>query len=225
VFKRWNATKALHHVTCGLKQHMQVCSSKIGMPYRARYKVLLTMKMSKASSAANAKERIYLYLDEDNVQLANKIVVGPMNRKVVPASLASSVEIASGSDSFAAGGMIRTSLQPTIFECTLPHSCALSGGFEAEHEEEKTVKNSGSKLNAAIADMSHAHGLPFSLSESPRFQRMLRLAKLWGGRLLAVNFKEYHARILERLLQAGTFGLSLLGDGACEYACCGGSRA
>jgi hypothetical protein len=30
-----------------------------------------------------------------------------------------------------------------------------------------------------------------------------------------VNFKEYHDRILERLaLQAGTFGLSLLGDGA-----------
>jgi hypothetical protein len=24
VFKRWNATKALHHVTSGLKQHMKV---------------------------------------------------------------------------------------------------------------------------------------------------------------------------------------------------------
>jgi hypothetical protein len=39
VFKRWNATKALHHVTCGLNQHMKVCSAKIGMPYRAGYKV------------------------------------------------------------------------------------------------------------------------------------------------------------------------------------------
>jgi hypothetical protein len=38
--------------------------------------------------------------------------------------------------------------------------------------------------------------------------------KLVGGGLLAVNFKEYHARILERLaLQAETFGLSLIGDG------------
>jgi hypothetical protein len=177
VFKRWNATKALHHVTCGLKQHMKVCSAKIGMPYRARYKVLVTMKTSKASSVAKAKERIDLSLDEDNVQLANKILLGPRKRKAVPAMLASSVEIASGGDSFAAGGMVRTSLQPTLFECTPPHSFALSGRFDAEHEEEKTIKNSGSKLNAAIADMIHAHGLPFSLSESPRFQRMLRLAK------------------------------------------------
>jgi hypothetical protein len=118
-------------------------------------------------------------------------------------------------------------LRQTLFECTPPHSFALSGRFDADHEEEKTVKNSGSKLNAAIADIIHDHGLPFSLSESPCFERMLRLAKfappgyeppnrkLVGGRLLAVNFKEYHDRILERLaLQAGFFGLSLLGDGA-----------
>jgi hypothetical protein len=50
---------------------MQVCSDKIGMPYRARYKVLLAMKMSKASSVAKAKERIELSLDEDNVQLSD----------------------------------------------------------------------------------------------------------------------------------------------------------
>jgi hypothetical protein len=61
------------------------------MPYRARCKVMLTMKMSKASSAAKAKERIDLSLDEDNVQLANKILLGPRKRKAVPASLDSSV--------------------------------------------------------------------------------------------------------------------------------------
>jgi hypothetical protein len=66
---------------------------------------MLTMKMSKASSVAKSKERIDMSLDEDNVQLANKILLGPRKRKAVPASLASSVEIASGGDSFAAGGM------------------------------------------------------------------------------------------------------------------------
>jgi hypothetical protein len=100
-----------------------------------------------------------------------------MKRKAVPVSLAAYVESESGRDSFTSGGMIRTSLPPTLFECTPPHSFALRGGFEAEHEEEKVVKNSGAKLNAAIADMIHAHSLPFSLLESPRFQRMLRLAK------------------------------------------------
>jgi hypothetical protein len=120
VFKRWNATKALHHVTCGIKQHMKVCSAKIGMSYRARYKVMLVMKMSKASSAAKAKERIDLSLDEDNVQLANKILLGPRKRKPIPASLAVSIESASGGDSFASGGMVRTGLQPTLFGCTPP---------------------------------------------------------------------------------------------------------
>jgi hypothetical protein len=177
VFKRLNATKVLHHVTCGLKQHMKVCSAKIGMPYRAHYKVLLAMKMSHANSAAKAKERIDLSLDEDSVQFANKMSLVSRKRKAVPASLAASVESASGGDSFAAGGMVCTSLQPTLFECTPLHSFELSGGFEAEHEEEKVVKNSGANLNAAIADMIHAHGLPFSFWESPRFQRMLRLAK------------------------------------------------
>jgi hypothetical protein len=141
VFKRWNATKVLHHVACGIKQHMKVCSAKIGMPYRARYKVLLTMNMPKASSEAKAKEHVDLSLDEDNVQLANKISWGPRKRKAVPASLVASVECASGVDSFAAGGMVCTSLQPTLFECTPPHSFALCGGFEAEHEEEKIFKN------------------------------------------------------------------------------------
>jgi hypothetical protein len=125
---------------------------------------------------AKAKERIDLSLDEDNVQLANKILLGPRKRKAVPAMLASSIEIESGGDSFAAGGMVRTSLHTTLFECTPPHSFPLSGRFDAEHEEEKTINNSGSKINAAIADIIHAHGLPFSLSEPPRFQRMLRLA-------------------------------------------------
>jgi Flp pilus assembly secretin CpaC len=65
---------------------------------------------------AKAKERIDLSLSEDNVQLANKILSGPRKRKAVPAMLDSSVKIASGGDSFSAGGMVRTSLQPTIFE-------------------------------------------------------------------------------------------------------------
>jgi hypothetical protein len=76
--------------------------------------------------------------------------------------------------------------------------------------------------------MIHVNGMPFSLSESPRFHHMLLLTKfappgyelpnrklVGGGRLLAMNFKEYHGRVLERLaLQANNFGLSLLDVGA-----------
>jgi hypothetical protein len=45
--------------------------------------------------------------------------------------------------------------------------------------------------------------------------RLYARFSLVGGRLLAGNLKEYHDHILERLaFQAGTFGFSLLGDGA-----------
>jgi hypothetical protein len=153
--------------------------------------------------------------------------LGPRKRKAVPSRLEASIASAIDSDSFASGGMLSTSLHPTLFECTPTHLFVLGGGFEEEQEEEKGVKNSAAKLNAAIADIIRADGLPFSLLQSPQFHSMLCLAKfalpgyeppkreLGGGQLLAVNFKEYTGRVLERLaLQAENFGVSLLGDGA-----------
>jgi hypothetical protein len=44
-----------------------------------------------------------------------------------------------------------------------------------KHEEK--VGNSSVRINAAIADRVHAHGLPFILSETARFHHVIRLAK------------------------------------------------
>ena len=83
-------------------------------------------------------------------------------------------------------------------------------------------------LNYAIADMIHAHGLPFILSDSPRLKLILKLARTVGtfyvptsrktvsGSLLKANFNKIQHDGRKELLNesAGIFGISIMGDGA-----------
>jgi hypothetical protein len=83
-------------------------------------------------------------------------------------------------------------------------------------------------LNYAIADMIHSHGLPFSLSDSPRLKLVLKLAKTVStlyvppsrntvsGSLLKANFNKIQHDGRKELLNetAGIFGISIMGDGA-----------
>jgi hypothetical protein len=93
-------------------------------------------------------------------------------------------------------------------------------------EGEDKVGNPAARLNAAIADIVHAHGLPFTLSENGRFRRVIRLTKfappnyeppkrkLVDGRLLTANHEDSMHHMYDQLaLQADTFGCCLLGDG------------
>jgi hypothetical protein len=88
------------------------------------------------------------------------------------------------------------------------------------------VGNSAVRLNTAIVNLVHAHGLPFLLSETAFFCCIIRLAKfappkyehpkrkLVGSRILTANHKEYmHHIMYDQLdLQADTFGVCLLWD-------------
>ena len=84
-----------------------------------------------------------------------------------------------------------------------------------------------SELTAAVADMIHSVGLPFSLSKDPKFRRFIKLAcnvgsnfittsrQRIGNELLKLNYRLYIKRTKEVLLnQAETHGLTLYGDGA-----------
>jgi hypothetical protein len=99
-------------------------------------------------------------------------------------------------------------------------------------EDEEKFGNSTARHDAAIADLIHVHGLPFNLSETVRFFRVIQLAKcappsyeppkrkLVAGRLLTANHEEYMRRMYDQLdLQADNFGLCLLGDGATVKSC------
>jgi hypothetical protein len=72
-FRVWNANKALHRVTVSLKPNMGVCTAKIALPYNARYQFLLDMRSKKVAVAAQSKDNIDNDLDEENIDLANKI--------------------------------------------------------------------------------------------------------------------------------------------------------
>lgn len=84
-----------------------------------------------------------------------------------------------------------------------------------------------STLTAAVADMIHSMGLPFSLSTDPKFRRVIKLARnvgsgyltptrqRIGSDLLKLNYDMYIFNTKESLLhQAETYGLTLYGDGA-----------
>jgi hypothetical protein len=82
-------------------------------------------------------------------------------------------------------------------------------------------------LTSAVADMIHSVGLPFSLSEDPKFRRVIKLARNVGSNfitpsrqrigdeLLKLNYNIYVKQTKKVLLnQAETHGLTLYGDGA-----------
>jgi hypothetical protein len=88
-------------------------------------------------------------------------------------------------------------------------------------------KKAEEALTTAIADFVHSCGLKFNIPEEPTFQVMIALAKhvpttykcpprkRVGGELLQIMYEDLHARNSEQLKQfAGTYGLTLYGDGA-----------
>jgi hypothetical protein len=97
-----------------------------------------------------------------------------------------------------------------------------------ENSMQSDIRHSNnSRLTMAIADCIHSDGLPFRFGESPRFHKILRLARTVGndytppnrnhvaGRLLNLNYEcccnENKAALLA---EAATFGLQFVGDGA-----------
>jgi len=87
--------------------------------------------------------------------------------------------------------------------------------------------NNHVQLDMAIADMIHAHGLPFLLAESPRLKNVIRLARHCrkdyslpsrtsvGGSLLDKNYDVYEKSMYDSLNKSQSqYGLSILGDGA-----------
>jgi hypothetical protein len=109
-----------------------------------------------------------------------------------------------------------------LFDCA--PTILSNGGLVGQDD---AVGNAAAKLNAAIAALIHAEVLKFHLSETSRFQYVIRLAKfappdyeppkckLIGGGLLNLNQDEYIHHTMERIsLKQDDFGLSLMGDEA-----------
>jgi hypothetical protein len=87
--------------------------------------------------------------------------------------------------------------------------------------------NVENKLSMAIADFIHGCGLPFSVSDHPKFRKVITLAKAVRSNyqipsrrriatdLLEINYKTYQDNNKQQLgKDVNVFGLSFYGDGA-----------
>jgi hypothetical protein len=91
---------------------MRVCAAKIASPYKARYQFLLDMRSNKVAVAAQSKDNIDNDLDEENIDLANKIAGSAKKRNMLD------------------GYFGRKMHQPTLHNCTPPDkskSCSCPG--------------------------------------------------------------------------------------------------
>jgi len=90
-----------------------------------------------------------------------------------------------------------------------------------------SLPSAESQLTMAIADMIHSRALPFTLTEDPKFRKMLVLAKnvttsykppnrnAVAKELLDLNYNAYIAKNMDLLERdAEVYGVSFFGDGA-----------
>ena len=85
----------------------------------------------------------------------------------------------------------------------------------------------GQRMDIAVADFMHSHMLPFSLTECPKFLKLLNTAKSLGtgylppdrrkmsGTLLDILYDTNKEEMIKNLLlESKIFGVSIFGDGA-----------
>ena len=85
----------------------------------------------------------------------------------------------------------------------------------------------GQRMDIAVADFMHSHMLPFSLTECPKFLKLLNTAKSLGtgylppdrrkmsGTLLDILYDTNKEEMIKNLLlESKIFGVTIFGDGA-----------
>ena len=218
-FRGINATKALAHVSKSSGKHIKACKGKIDDRYAERYRLMWVKSASRIDAKKRAVERLDDHISS-NQATATEALVAKKPRKY---------STIAGQTSLGSFLTDRATSESNITPPTYSTSSVARGvqpSIDARSNEGIDKVNEAT-LELAIADMIHSEGLPFSLSESLRFRRVLKLARcvpsgfkppsrqLVAGDLLDINFEKCIARMHEALQrEADTFGLTFLGDGA-----------
>jgi len=211
--KRWNASKALYHVL-KLKgnYHVKNCKANIPKAYYQRYLTLLKDKSDLKTKLKRAASRIECNIDEHNSNAALSLESKRIRRSSTSHSASFNLKKHIASSAVSTSSLSSTG--PNLLQAPLTGA-------------DNQSASSTSKLTMAIADLIHAEGLPFSLTEKPRFKNVLKLARCVtssykppsrmavNNELLTLNHEKYCQRNQEKLmLEAETYGLTFLGDGA-----------
>lgn len=223
-FKGVNATKALAHVSKAkdLGQNVRMCKSTIAENYKKRYKDMASALANKRSSKKRVRENLDNAVESSQTETtAMHIANKPRKYRKIDGGARKSGTM----DAFVRPAASNSSGAASSTSTAVLHQPTLEA--YQNDDDEGIDKVNEATLSLAIADLIHCEGLAFSLAESARFRRVLKLArcvgssfrppnrKAVGGELLDLN----HERCLKAndellLKEADTFGLAYMGDGA-----------
>ena len=207
-FKTINATKALAHVLKKSGHHVKSCKSTIPNQYLERYVNLEKPINDKKNARDNASEKLNEELTKKNHDVTINVTNNSKRRCV---------------DKLVSQPTISDTVRPNSYQTTMK-------SFENQSNSSKqlsVLKQNETQLKVACADLCHAHGLPFTLPQTARFQKVLKLAKCVSSNfqppsrftisndLLDKNYEIYVEENHKKLFsECDVFGLSMLGDGA-----------
>ncbi len=211
-----NATRAVDHLKKEGPRLSQIkrCTAKIAPNFQKQYLEYWNRIQAKKDKSRKSKKAVMRQVQRHNENLAP-------NRKDSPKASSSDEEI---------GTTIETNYGASArsaASCTGSKKKIQGVLRPVKNGYEVTVPHITAKLDFAIADLIHAHGLPFSLVEHPRFLQVLQLArnapvdylppsrKRISGELLDKIFDQVQSDGKDLLLKDGKlYGMALIGDGA-----------
>jgi hypothetical protein len=208
----FNATKALFHVNKVRGNDVKSCKGKIELPYKERYKALLSSLQTKRRSGEIMAQRLDTHIEshQDKISVAFHAT---KRLKSAPPPPCASLSSVSASQFSTDSRMVESTRGNNMLQMLISNQIA-----DPRNE---------SRLTMAIADMIHSLGLPFSMADDPKFRKVVALAKVAstnykppnrqrvGGDLLQLNYEQYKMNDKNLLLKdAEIFGLTFYGDGA-----------
>jgi hypothetical protein len=215
-----HATRALAHLLKKKKCDVRVCKAIIPPQFLVRYEALYDA--SKQSKDARKRHHEFVM---DNVDNDQSSAVGTLlDRRWGLTVDVPHVSIGSGVGS-GFSSAIGSNGHPSTYSSTKrSYQPSISTSFQNQQD---IRKSHNATLEFAIADFFHSENIPDKVSESTRFRRLIKVARLCGeefvcpdrrkigGELLDLNFEtRYNANKEALLKEAKIFGLAFLGDGA-----------
>jgi hypothetical protein len=206
----WHATKALIHLAKESKMDIAICKAYLPDADAKNYRALFERYMTKRGASVTTKSAISQSIDALNEASATALTKQQSSKKKWKSVSGVPQDVS------------------TITQLTTPSSkdyiqLTIDGG---------SGPNAENKLSMAIADFIHGCGLAFSVSEHPKFLKVITLAKAVGHNykipsrrriatdLLHINYDMYINNNKELLSKdVNVFGLSFYGDGATVKKC------
>ena len=233
-FAGHNATKALAHVARAKCFNIAACKSHRFIPDKKRqsHQDLFDRQQNAKKRRKVSTTALQRSISEHQDDLTSAVqstrkrpYTAPITAASTPRSVASAVSTITRASVLTPRSLLQGEIPQTFLSLKKPPGKTPPVLMQLSIHDGPNPHGE-SALAAAIADMIHSTGLPFSLSTDPKFRRMIKLARNVGSNfitpsrhhigtdLLKLNYDMYVARTKQELLnQTDTYGLTLYGDG------------